>query len=79
MEKAVAIHWIQECIKDDTVTATSAVQDTAFCISAQKCILSLKEATDNFVQNINTFPPKPFHQHLGIWGTSTLQRKFWGP
>lgn len=37
-EEAVAIHWIQECIQYDMVTATLAIQDTAFCISAQKIL-----------------------------------------
>lgn len=78
-EETVAIHWVQECIKCDVVRATLAIQDAAFCISAQKHISSLKEATINFVQNINTFPPKSFHQHVGILDNSTLQRKFWGP
>lgn len=35
-----------------------AIQDTAFCISAQKRISSLEETAINFVQNINTFPPE---------------------
>lgn len=66
-EEAVAIRWVQECIQYDMVTATLAIQDTAFLHFCTKpLILSLKEAAINFVQNINTFPPKSFHQHLGI-------------
>lgn len=48
-EETIAVHWVQDCIKYDMVTATSAIQDTAFCISAQNHIFPLKEATINFV------------------------------